>query len=191
MCTLFCIVFNNSVSYVHAVIFYFKMLINFFVCRNKSPTGLMFHVVYYSTKNKISMSMSLTFMDMWNRALGMLQAGMTQTHVAKQIWTSPTDIHRLSSRFALLVICADLRASLLQAGIRVSIQTLRATYHFLFTCSNYNTQRNAHLPDDLHNYSTNDLLYGREQLSEQDNESLFLRVQEFIVKSERFRPPNS
>ena len=34
-----------------------------------------------------------------------------------------------------------------------------STYHFLFTCSNYNTQRNAQLPDDL--------LYGRELLSEQ------------------------
>ena len=30
------------------------------VCRNKSPTGLMLHVCEYSTKNKISMSMSMS-----------------------------------------------------------------------------------------------------------------------------------
>ena len=30
----------------------------------------------------------------------MLQAGMTQTHVAKQSRVSPSVIHRLSSRFA-------------------------------------------------------------------------------------------
>ena len=89
--------------------------------------------------------------------------------------------------------CSSLNSHLYRKNIiddpfRCSCGGFESTYHFLFTCSNYNTQRNAHLPDDLHNYSTNDLLYGREQLSEQDNESLFLRVQEFIVKSERFRP---
>ena len=58
------------------------------------------------------------------------------------------------------------------------------------TFGNYNGPRNAYLPNDLHDYSTNDLLHDREQLSEQDNESLFLKVQEFIIKSERFRPTN-
>ena len=66
-----------------------------------------------------------------------------------------------------------------------------SAYHFVFTCPNYNDPRNAYLPIDLHNYSTNDLLHGREQFSEQDNESLFLKVQEYIIKSERFRPTNS
>ena len=31
-----------------------------FVCRSKSPTGLMLHVVQYSTQNKISMSMDMS-----------------------------------------------------------------------------------------------------------------------------------
>ena len=91
--------------------------------------------------------------------------------------------------------CSSLNSHLYRKNIiddpLCSCGGFESTYHFLFTCSNYSTQRNAHLPDDLHNYSTNDLLYGRDQLSEQDNESLFLRVQEFIVKSERFRPTNS
>ena len=44
---------------MHAVIF---VLIRLFtlVCRSKSATELMLHVVYYSTKNKISMSMSMS-----------------------------------------------------------------------------------------------------------------------------------
>ena len=40
-----------------------------FVFQNKSPAGLMFHVVQYSTQNKISMSMFLSMsMSMWTKA---------------------------------------------------------------------------------------------------------------------------
>ena len=42
---------------LHAVIFFACCFT--LVCRNKSPTGLMLHVCEYSTKNKISMSMSM------------------------------------------------------------------------------------------------------------------------------------
>ena len=39
---------------------YFKKKCLFIlVCRSKSPTGLMLHVVQYSTQNKISMPMSI------------------------------------------------------------------------------------------------------------------------------------
>ena len=65
-----------------------------------------------------------------------------------------------------------------------------SAYHFFFTCLNYNDTRNAYLNNDLHNYSTNDLLHDREQLSEQDNEFLILKVQEFIIKSEKCRKVN-
>ena len=41
---------------------------------------------------------------------------------------------------------------------------------------------------NLHNYSTNALLYGKDRLPEHDNESLFLQVQKYIIKSERFNP---
>ena len=39
----------------------FKKCLFILVCRGKSPTGLMLHVVQYSTQNKISMSMSMVF----------------------------------------------------------------------------------------------------------------------------------
>ena len=42
---------------MHAVILVFLKMFFILVCRSKSPTGLMLHVVQYSTQNKISMSM--------------------------------------------------------------------------------------------------------------------------------------
>ena len=59
---IFCIFSLNLfivriVFLLHAVIFFACCFT--LVCRNKSPTGLMLHVCEYSTKNKISMSMSI------------------------------------------------------------------------------------------------------------------------------------
>ena len=60
---IFCIFSLNLfivriVFLLHAVIFFACCFT--LVCRNKSPTGLMLHVCEYSTKNKISMSMSMS-----------------------------------------------------------------------------------------------------------------------------------
>ena len=46
----------SIVFLLHAVIFFACCFT--LVCRNKSPTGFMLHVCEYSTKNKISISMS-------------------------------------------------------------------------------------------------------------------------------------
>ena len=59
---IFCIFSLNLfivriVFLLHAVIFFACCFT--LVCRNKSSTGLMLHVCEYSTKNKISMSMSI------------------------------------------------------------------------------------------------------------------------------------
>lgn len=59
-------------------------------------------------------------------------------------------------------------------------------YHFLFVCPRYNAARNRYLPNNLMNYSTNDLLFGKENEPIPVNETLFLQVQDFIVKSGRF-----
>ena len=49
--------------HVHAVIFF--SCCRTFVCRSKSPTGLMFYCLSYSTKNKYSIiSMSLPHMPL-------------------------------------------------------------------------------------------------------------------------------
>ena len=60
---IFCIFSLNLfivriVFLLHAVIFFACCFT--LVCRNKSPTGLMLHVCEHSTKNKISMSMSMS-----------------------------------------------------------------------------------------------------------------------------------
>ena len=45
--------------YVHAVILLVLKCLFILVCRSKSPTGRILHVVQYSTQTKISMSMSV------------------------------------------------------------------------------------------------------------------------------------
>ena len=59
-------------------------------------------------------------------------------------------------------------------------------HHFLFVCSIYNAARNRYLPNNLMNYSTHNLLFGKENEPVRDNETLFLQVQDFIINSGRF-----
>ena len=49
-------------------------------------------------------------------------------------------------------------------------------HHFLFVCSRYNAARNRYLPNNLMNYSTHDLLFGKENEPVPGNETLFLQV---------------
>ena len=58
--------------------------------------------------------------------------------------------------------------------------------HFFFNCPNYNEVRLRYLPVGPHIYTVNNLLFEMESLTEQENESLFVEVQDFIVKSGRF-----
>ena len=95
----------------------------------------------------------------------------------------------------LALDCSSLNAHLYRKNIidspSCSCGGFESAYHLFFTCPNYNCPRNANLATDLHNYSTYNLLHGRGYSSELVNESLFLKVQEFIIKSERFRHTNS
>ncbi|MEW8544385.1 MAG: reverse transcriptase family protein [Candidatus Thiodiazotropha sp.] len=59
-------------------------------------------------------------------------------------------------------------------------------YHFFFHCPRYAAARNRFLPHDLRNYNTHDLLFGIESKSNHENEVLFIKVQDFIIKSGRF-----
>ena len=59
-------------------------------------------------------------------------------------------------------------------------------YHFLFVCPKYTVARNMSLPSNLTNYTTRDLLFGKESEPVSENERLFLQVQDFIIKSGRF-----
>ena len=60
--------------------------------------------------------------------------------------------------------------------------------HFFFACplSSDSLDRLRYLPANLDNLTSNDLLFGCENQSDEFNESLFLKVQEFLIKSGRF-----
>ena len=60
-------------------------------------------------------------------------------------------------------------------------------YHFFFQCPNFSEARRGHLPNNLNDYNTNQLLHGLPDASNTENEVLFTQVQDFIVHSKRFR----
>ena len=62
-----------------------------------------------------------------------------------------------------------------------------SAYHIFFTCPLYAATR-RHLPANLHEYSLKDLLYGTENGTSHENETLFLKVQDFLTKCGRFNP---
>ena len=59
--------------------------------------------------------------------------------------------------------------------------------HFFFACPLYSLNRLRYLPTNLDNLTSNDLLFGCKNQSDEFNESLFfLKVQEFLIRSGRF-----
>ena len=60
------------------------------------------------------------------------------------------------------------------------------SYHFSFQCPRYAAARNRFLPNDINRYNTHDFLFGIEGKTNRENEALFIKVQDFIVKSGRF-----
>ena len=81
--------------------------------------------------------------------------------------------------------CSSLNSHLNQTKIVLSLYCLcggfESSYHFLFIFP-----RNLYLPNDLPNFTTNDLLFGKENKPSHVTELLFLQVQEFNIKSGRF-----
>ena len=64
--------------------------------------------------------------------------------------------------------------------------SFESPYHFLFLCPKYSETRNRYLPANLQSFRTRDLLYGKEKVTNIENESLFLKVQAFFIHSKRF-----
>ena len=81
--------------------------------------------------------------------------------------------------------CSSLNSHLYQKNIVPSLSCLcggfESSYHFLFICLRYTVARNLYLPNDLPNFTTHDLLFGKESEPSHVNERLFLQVQEFII----------
>ena len=86
--------------------------------------------------------------------------------------------------------CSSLNSHLYHKNIVDSPSCLcggfESAHHFLFTCPRFAASRNTYLPRNLHNYSTRDLLFGCESKTDQQNEAIFLQVQDFIINSKRF-----
>ena len=83
--------------------------------------------------------------------------------------------------------CSSLNSHLYRRNIVESpfctCGSFESPYHFLFVCPKYGETRNRYLPANLQSFSTRDLLYGKENVTNNENESLFLKVQEFLIHS--------
>ena len=90
----------------------------------------------------------------------------------------------------LRVECSSLNSDLFRKHIVPSPScqcgSFESATHFFFTCPIFTNARQRYLPDNLENFTARELLFGKENATEQDNQSLFLQVQDFIIKSGRF-----
>ena len=62
-----------------------------------------------------------------------------------------------------------------------------SAYHLFFICPAYAATR-SYLPDNLHEYSLKDLFYGTEHGTVHENETLFLKIQDFLTNCGGFNP---
>ena len=63
---------------------------------------------------------------------------------------------------------------------------LESPYHFFFICPRCTGIRNTYLSNILQTRCTKELLFGKDTASVNENETLFLKVQDYIIKSRRF-----
>ena len=86
--------------------------------------------------------------------------------------------------------CSSLNAHLYRKNIvpepTCQCGGFESSYHFFFICPIFVDARTRYLPANLNNLTIRDLLFGMENKTNHENEALFMKVQEFIVKSERF-----
>ena len=59
-------------------------------------------------------------------------------------------------------------------------------HHFFFCGLKYSAARNRYLPSDIYKYNANDFLFGRDNMTDHENEALFVKIQDYIIKSGRF-----
>ena len=86
--------------------------------------------------------------------------------------------------------CSSLNSDLYQKHIVPSPSRqcgeFKSAAHFLFICPIYTNERQTYLPNNIKTFTTKYLLFGCENASELDNQSLFFQVQDFSVNSGRF-----
>ena len=61
-----------------------------------------------------------------------------------------------------------------------------SAYHFFFECPNCNVIRERYLEALLRNHTIYELLFGKNTSTDEENEALFLKVKDYILKAKRF-----
>ena len=86
--------------------------------------------------------------------------------------------------------CSSLNSDLYRKNIVLSPSCacggVESAYHFFFICPNYDVTRERYLEALLRNHTTHELLFGKDTSTDEGNEALFLKVQDYILKSKRF-----
>ena len=86
--------------------------------------------------------------------------------------------------------CSSLNADLYRKNIVESPScqcgSFESAHHFLTACPRFTAERRKYLLEPLRKYSVQELLFGKDKATDQENETLFSQVQEYIVKSGRF-----
>ena len=85
--------------------------------------------------------------------------------------------------------CSSLNSDLYRKNIVPSPSCacgFESAYHFFFISPNYNATRERYLEALLKNPTTHELLFGKDTSTDEENEALFLKVQDYILKSKRF-----
>ena len=63
---------------------------------------------------------------------------------------------------------------------------LKALTTFSSYARKYNATRERYLEALLRNHTTHDLLFGKDTATDEENEAIFLKVQDYILNSKRF-----
>ena len=83
--------------------------------------------------------------------------------------------------------CSSLNSHLFRKNIVASptydCGGFESPYHFFFVCLRYIGIRNTSLSNIPQTHSTKELLFGKETASVNENETLVLKVQDYIIKS--------
>ena len=86
--------------------------------------------------------------------------------------------------------CSSLNSDLFRKNIvpspSCSCGGFESAFDFFYTCPKYAGVRNTYLSDLLPTHNVHDLLFGKENAPDNGNGLLFLKVQDFIIKSKRF-----
>jgi hypothetical protein len=95
---------------------------------------------------------------------------------------------RLESPQSRLLINDHLYKKYIEANSYCSCQLVETSEHFLLKCSLYERLRNDLFVNLSSHLNINNLLCGDSNLPGCENESNFLVIQDFIIKSKRFTP---